>query len=223
MLRKNKRINDTCIVFLIIILVTTLCGCAQQKTLCKDASKYPAILTEYPNLHTGYIVFPEAIPDSIVNNVEFYYYVSNDFLDPTAEIVLRCNYSDVDFSSELDRLESLVKTSPTGDKPILKDDGTRFSVPAYIAEYAENFSYEYAVVTGQREITYVYLSFRYPDEIEAVPVTGVPLDYESYHSRDGVHKIEPKGSYNIYEFLSVDKDGHSIRCISYTDDDWPVN
>jgi len=223
MLKKKKRLYITCVVCLIILLTTALSGCLHKKTQCKDVSKYPAILGEHSNLRTGYIVFPKAIPDSSVNSAEFFFYESNDYLDPTAEIVLRCSYNDADFSSEIERLENLVKTSPAGNKPILIDDGTRFSVPAYIAEYAEDFSYEYAAITGQREITYVYLTFRFWEEIEAVPPAGLPLNYEAYHTKNGTRTSEPKDNYNIYVFLSTDKEGRSIRCISYTDDDWPVN
>ena len=190
----------------------------------RDVSQYLGVFAEHPYLRTGYIVFPNPIPVSgISNGAEFFDYAYNAFLDPTAEIILRCTYDDADFAGEIERLENLVKSSPAGGKPLLKDDGTRFSVPAYIAEYAENFSYEYAAVTGPREITYVYLAFRYPDEIEALPAAALPLNYALYHARNGAHASDPKDSYNVYEFLSTDNGGHVIRCISYTDDDWPVN
>jgi hypothetical protein len=102
-------------------------------------------------------------------------------------------------------------------------DGSRFSVPAYIAEYNEDCAYEYAAVTGPREITYVYLAFRYPDQVAQVPAAALPTGYEQFYTRNGPRISEPKDSYDIYEFLSPDKDGKMIRCISYTDDDWPAN
>lgn len=219
----KKRMQIICAAILIVMITFALCGCSQEKTLCKDVSRYPEVFGEHAYLRTGYIVFPKVIPTSGVKGADFFDYASNDFLDPSAEIVLRCTYDDADFADEIERLESLVKTSPAGEKPVLKDDSTRFSVPAYIAEYAEDFAYEYAAVTGPREITYVYLAFRYPDEIESVPAAALPLNYEAYHTRNGARTSEPKDSYNIYEFLSTDKEGRSIRCISYTDDDWPVN
>lgn len=226
MVSRKKRINITCAVVVMIILAMAVSGCSLGETRCKDVSRYPEILSEHPNLRTGYLVFPKRIPDGSLNDAEFFFYEADDIFDPSAEIVLRCTYHDADFAGEIERLEKLVKTSPAGEKPILKDDGTRFSVPAYIAEYADDYSFEYAAVTGQREITYVYLSFRPVYKLEAVPVPGLPLDYPNYGEHPAGSESrgrEPKDSYNIYEFLSTDKDGNPIRCISYTEDDWPVH
>ena len=220
-LRKSTRL--LIVLLLAAALTLALCGCS-RKTLCRDAARFPEVFAEHPYLRTGYIVFPKTIPASgLANGAEFYDYASNDFLDPTAEIVLRCTYNDTDYAVEIQRLENLVKTSPEGEKPILIDDGSRFSVPAYIAEYNEDFAYEYAAVSGPREITYVYLAFRYPDQLAQVPAAALPTGYEQFYTRNGPRSSEPKDNYNIYEFLSPDKDGKMIRCISYTNDDWPIN
>lgn len=220
-LRKSTRL--LIVLLLAAALTLALCGCS-QKTLCRDAARFPEVFAEHPYLRTGYIVFPKTIPASgLANGAEFYDYASDDFLDPTAEIVLCCGYDDTDFANEIKRLENTVKTSPEGKKPILIDDGSRFSVPAYIAEYNEDFAYEYAAVTGPREITYVYLAFRYPDQLDQVPAAALPTRYEQFYTRNGPRSSEPKDNYNINEFLSPDKDGKMIHCISYTDDDWPAN
>ena len=219
----QKAIQSIIMLLLAAALTLAFCGCS-QKTLCRDAARFPEVFAEHPYLRTGYIVFPKTIPASgLANGAEFYDYASNDFLDPTAEIVLRCTYNDADYAVEIQRLENLVKTSPEGEKPILIDDGSRFSVPAYIAEYNEDFAYEYAAVTGPREITYVYLAFRYPDQLAQVPAAALPTGYEQFYTRNGPRSSETKDSYNIYEFLSPDQEGNMIRCISYTDDDWPIN
>ena len=221
-LRKAIRLTSA-VLLMAALMLLFLCSCS-ERTVCRDISRFPEVFQEHPYLRTGYIVFPKTIPASgLANGAEFYDYASNDFLDPTAEIVLRCSYDDTDFANEIQRLENTVKTSPEGEKPILIDDGSRFSVPAYIAEYKEDCAYEYAAVTGPREITYVYLAFRYPDQISQVPAAALPTGYEQFYTRNGPRISEPKDSYDIYEFLSPDKDGKMIRCISYTDDDWPAN
>ena len=221
-LRKAIRLTSA-VLLMAALMLLFLCSCS-ERTTCRDIRRFPEVFQEHPYLRTGYIVFPKTIPASgLANGAEFYDYSSDDFLDPTAEIVLRCRYDDTDFANEIKRLENTVKTSPTGEKPILIDDGSRFSVPAYIAEYNEDCAYEYAAVTGPREITYVYLAFRYPDQVAQVPATALPTGYEQFYTRNGPRISEPKDSYDIYEFLSPDKDGKMIRCISYTDDDWPAN
>lgn len=221
-LRKAIRLTSA-VLLMAALMLLFLCSCS-ERTVCRDISRFPEVFQEHPYLRTGYIVFPKTIPASgLVNGAEFYDYASNDFLDPTAEIVLRCSYDDTDFANEIQRLENTVKTSPEGEKPILIDDGSRFSVPAYIAEYKEDCAYEYAAVTGPREITYVYLAFRYPDQVAPVPAAALPTGYEQFYTRNGPRISEPKDSYDIYEFLSPDKDGKMICCISYTDDDWPAN
>ena len=220
-LRKVKRLLS--VLLLATALSLTLCGCS-QKTLCRDATRFAEVFAEHPYLRTGYIVFPKTIPASgLANGAEFYDYAYDAFLDPTAEIVLRCSYDDTDFANEIQRLENLVKTSPTGENPILIDDGSRFSVPAYIAEYNVDYGYEYAAVTGPQEITYVYLAFRHPNQIAQVPTAALPTGYEQLYTRDSSQSSESKDSYNIYEFLTTDRYGNTVRCISYTDDDWPLN
>lgn len=216
-LRKAIRLTSA-VLLMAALMLLFLCSCS-ERTVCRDISRFPEVFQEHPYLRTGYIVFPKTIPASgLANGAEFYDYSSDDFLDPTAEIVLRCSYDDTDFANEIQRLENTVKTSPEGEKPILIDDGSRFSVPAYIAEYNEDCAYEYAAVTGPREISYVYLAFREANRIEQVPAAALPTGYAQSELQSGT----TKDSYNIYEFLTTDKSGSAVCCISYTDDDWPI-
>lgn len=224
-----------CVLLLTAILLLPLSGCVVGgcvtekalilssffgRTRCRDVAQYPDIFSEHTYLHTGYIVFPDTIPPSgIANGAEFFDYAYNGFFDPEAEIVLRCTYDDADFAAEINRLENTVKTSPAGEKPILIDDGSRFSVPAYVAEFDNDNGFEYAVVTGQREITYVYLAFRQLEQVRHIPVTALPADYAECYSKNGTKGFNPEDRYNIYEFLYSD----GTRFTSYTDDDWPVN
>ena len=171
-----------------------------EKTF-RDPARYGEIFTDRKDLRTGFVVFPPAIPDSgMENRPEFYYAYWSSVFDPVAEVFLRCTYSESDFRTELDRLEHYAhelspdRTSDTYEPhPFHRDERGLFSYPAYIAILADNYAYEYALITGEREITYVYFAFCHPGEFRAVPADCLPEPFEGYLNRD-------QGMVNIYRF-----------------------
>ena len=178
--------------------------------ISRKLSKYEELLSEQRNLRTGFVVFPAKLPDSAKENeAEFYYFYQDTLFDPTAEVYLRCKYSDSDYEAELDRLEhyqhtlNWVKHDETvAPQSFLRDEEGRFSYPAYIAILADDYAYEYALLTGDNEITYVYFAFRKPGTLRAVPDDCVP---EPFVGSLG----QAEGGYNIYYFPSGDS-GDSI-------------
>lgn len=167
----------------------------------RNPSMYETLLSDRKNLRTGFVVFPPQIPESGLENApEFYYYYRSDVFDPIAEVFLRCTYSEADYRAELDRLEHYVhqlgaeRTSETYEPQcFLKDERGLFSYPAYIAILADDYAYEYALLTGEREITYIYFAFRQPGEFRAVPKDCLPDPFEGSLHRDS-------GMYNMYVF-----------------------
>ena len=212
-------------ILLLALLAAAAClllGCAPQ-LVCEDASQYPACFTQHPYLRTGYLIFPETIPESgLANGAEFYDSAQDTLLDPSAEIVLRCTYDDEDFKAELLRLAQTVKRSPAGEKPLLQDGGCRFSVPAFVAQFREDQVYEYVAITDEREITYVYLACRQREAIERVPESALPRNYAQLMGAD--EEAFGPDSYNVYQFTYPDYSGQVVEHISYQETDltWPV-
>ena len=178
--------------------------------ISRNLSKYEELLSEQRNLRTGFVVFPAKLPDSAKeNDTKFYYFYQDTLFDPTAEVYLRCKYSDTDYEAELDRLEHYehtLKSDMTNDsfapQSFLRDEEGRFSYPAYIAILADDYAYEYALLTGGNEITYVYFAFRKPGTLRAVPKDCLPDPFVGSLKRE-------EGGYNIYFFPSGDS-GDSI-------------
>lgn len=188
-------------------------------TSSRNLAKYETLLSERKNLRTGFVVFPSHIPASgMENEPDFYYFYQNTLFDPTAEVYLRCTYSDADYRAELERLEHYAHTPDRDDcnepceaQSFLKDEQGRFSYPAYLAILADDHAYEYALLTGEREITYVYFAFQEPGDFRAVPEDCLPFPFIGYLDRE-------HGMYNIYMFQEHGEQNYYIveydRCTS---------
>ena len=148
-----------------------------------DVYRKPAKYEEALNahfVHTGFLVFPEEIPASgLEADPEFYYFFQDTWNWPTVEVFLRCTYSDADFAAELERLEGAKKVTEYGEKQLMRDEEGRFSFPAYIAILDQSNRAEYALITGDREITYVYYCFRKPGSFRAVPDDCLPEPFQA--------------------------------------------
>lgn len=177
--------------------------------VCRNPARYEARITDLENLRTGLVVFPASIPDSArTNGAEFYFWYRDTVFDPEAEIYLRCTYSEADFQAELERLEHYAQSplpdewpadsAPWVPNPFLRDERGLFRYPAYIAILGDDFACEYALVTGEREISYVYFAFRHPGEFKKVPADCLPQPFDIVLSSDG-------DSCNIYYFQLPDE------------------
>ncbi len=123
----------------------------------RDVNDYASIFTE-ECIETGYIVFPETIPDS-ATDIDFYHSYRLGIFDPTVETYLRCTYDTETYQREIDRLENTGKTYGDKRKILLKDEKKKFNFPAYIAIENAGNGYEYALLTGDNEITYIYTCY----------------------------------------------------------------
>lgn len=203
------------IAIVIILIFAFLFGFPRSS---RNVAKYQKLLTEYKDLRTGFVAFPAEIPSSgLENDPEFYFFYQDTMFDPTAEVYLRCTYDETDFNAELDRLENYRQTvsstfqNTVGEeayepKPFKRDEDGLFSYPAYIAILADDHAYEYALITGEREITYVYFAFKRPGIFREVPDDCLPDPFVG-------HLDWEEGQYNIYYFRAKDK--NHLGVLSY--------
>ncbi len=138
-----------------------------------DINHYETI-DEY-QLETGLIVFPEGIPRS-ATNTEYKFYYNSGLFDDYVELYLQCIYNDEDYEKEVKRLEDTYKEYKGSRKELLRDKEGKFNYPAYIAIENHFSEYEYALLTGENEITYIYTAYRFADDI-SFDMDYLPSDY----------------------------------------------
>ena len=126
-------------------------------TITKDVSTYEEIFEERA-IQTAYLVFPETIAEQAKVN-GYYHYYRDTWNDPTVQTYLQCVYDDATYKAEIDRLENTSKTYGNRKMELLRDEKKKFGFPAYIAVENAAHSYEYALLTGENEITYIYTSY----------------------------------------------------------------
>ncbi len=132
--------------------------------ITKDIDKYESIFTQ-PYIQTGYIIFPEQIPDGTLET-EFYNSYRDTFNSPTLQTYLKCTYDDNAYQKEIDRLENTSKTYGNKKKELLSDEKKKFKYPAYIAVENAAHKYEYALLTGENEIVYISTAYIYKDGVK---------------------------------------------------------
>ncbi|MBQ2800223.1 MAG: hypothetical protein IJF03_02410 [Lachnospiraceae bacterium] len=164
-----------------------------ERTESRDISMYEKLSDYY--IHSGFMVFPETIPES-AENVDFYFYHWDSFNSPTCEVYLQCDYSKEDYEAELKRLENTSKSYGKQKKALRKEDG-QFHYPAYVAVYNHFDEYEYALLTGENQITYVHTAYRAKEDVS--------FDDKYFHIDNGenVKKSELYG-YSIYLLWAED-------------------
>ena len=123
----------------------------------RDIKDYEEIISN-PYAQTGYIVFPEKIPEGVIET-EFYNSFRDTWNSPTLQTYLTCVYDMETYQKEIDRLEHTSKTYGDKKKELLRDEKKKFQYPAYIAVENAGYKYEYALLTGKNQITYISTSF----------------------------------------------------------------
>ena len=123
----------------------------------RDIKDYEEVLSN-PYAQTGYIIFPEKIPEGVIET-EFYNSFRDTWNSPTLQTYLTCVYDVQAYQKEIDRLEHTYKTYGDKKKTLLRDEKKKFQYPAYIAVENAGYKYEYALLTGKNQITYISTSF----------------------------------------------------------------
>ena len=183
--------------FTLFVLFTVLVwylvtGGPAKKT--KDISRYQEIF----DLHyiSANIVFPEEVLEDVVET-DFYFYYRDMLFDPTYQVYLQCTYEPEAFEKEIHRLSNVQKTYAGKEKKLLQDDQNKYNYPVYIAMENHSSCYEYALVTGENQITYI--STAYVEKNKMVcDKDYLPIDFMKDQGR------EFGSGYCIYESSSSD-------------------
>lgn len=170
-----------------------------------DITKYEQMLTQYDYVHTAFITFPEQLPES-AQDTDFYFYYQDTWNTPTMEVFLQCTYDEADYQTELARLENTRKRYGSRVQTLIGDEEGRYPYPAYIAVDGRYGDYEYALLSGEREITYIYIADKVMDHMEKVDAAYLPSDFEN---EDQVWNMN-KEAYSIYLQSEMVFDGEVI-------------
>lgn len=150
----------TMFVLLTVFLWLFFTGGPAKET--KDLEKYETIFELRAN--TGLIIFPEQISKKAVET-DFYYYFRDIWNTPTYEIYLQCTYEPEEYKKEIERLENTYKRYAGKERRLLRDTEEKYNYPVYIAVENHHYSYEYAMLTGENQITYVSMAFREKEDV----------------------------------------------------------
>ena len=144
----------------------------------EGAEQYEKMFTTYAEAHTSLITFPEKIPES-AENVDFYFSYQDTWNRPTVEGFLQCTYNEKDYDAEIKRLESTQKKYGSVVRTLNRDEEDSFPYPAYIAVEGHHYMYEYALLTGERQITYIYTEHHDSGNLKKVDKKYLPKEFDT--------------------------------------------
>lgn len=147
----------------LVVLFFTLFLFGGPATRTTNIDKYSIIFEK--RVQSGLIIFPEEIAAN-VQETEFSYYYKDTWDDPTVSIFLQCTYTSEDYEAEVQRLQSTKKDYGGTERVLLQEEGVNYPYPAYIAVENHHHQYEYALLSGENQITYIYTSFFWKDDIK---------------------------------------------------------
>ena len=139
---------------------------------------YEEALTKYEDMKTGMIVFPEAIPEG-ASDADFYFSYQFIWDDPDMEVFLQCTYDEETYRKEIMRLENTQKQYGSVVRGLTRDEEGVYPYPAYIAVDGHSYCYEYALLSGERQITYIYSSLNYKDDLKKIEEKYLPDYFDS--------------------------------------------
>lgn len=176
-------------VFIVCMFLFLFGGPAEVTT---DVNQYEEEVERLSGIRTALIVFPEEIPES-AQDVDFYFYYKDTWNAPTCEVFLQCTYDEADYRKEIARLENTQKRYGSIVRPLRRDEEARFSHPVYIAVDSHDFAYEYALLSGDNQITYIYTAYRDTEDLRKIDSEYIPQDFDSRQEQMGVGE-----GYSIY-------------------------
>ncbi len=145
------------IITLIAVLVTLFfTGGPPKKS--DDYRDYKEIYDLMYDSRSGMVVFPENLSENMTD-IEFSYSYQDTFGSPTVHIFLQGTYNQEEYDKEVERLEHTYKTYGGTKRELLRDEEGKYPYPAYIAVENHSYSYEYALLTGENQITYILTGF----------------------------------------------------------------
>lgn len=188
--RKTKRILKGILIGAVLMIVTLAVGLfvlvyfffwGGPAKETRDIEDYEKVLS-YPYIQTAYIVFPEELPKGTLET-EFYSYYRDTFGSPTIQTYLKCVYDEETYKEEIRRLENTSKKYANKEKRLLRDSEQKFQYPAYIAVENAAHKYEYALLTGDNEITYINTAWVEREHMKC-PKEYLPYDFMTEEGRE---------------------------------------
>jgi len=203
----------------ILVLGWLICALfGDNREITTDISKYEEVMGMYEDnneVYSGFITFPETIPDSAT---DIDYYSSYDvFIAGRAlcEVYLQCTYDEEAYQAEIERLESTYKQYGATKKTLLYDAGENFAYPAYIAVDGYAGDFEYALLSGENEITYICICCYGEDSLGKVQGEFLPKNSASVRNQTTERQRE---NYSIYTIENDEHPGEYLH--SHTRDAW---
>lgn len=186
--------------FIIFILLVAFGGPAD---ISEDLAEYEERLYKYDNMRTALIVFPDKIAEGVQDS-DYYFYYQDTFNSPTVEVYLKCTYDEEGYEKERKRLEEIKKQYGSREAKLLQPK-EGYPYPAYVAVDGDLYTYEYALLTGERQVVYIAVSFKKSSQLKKVPTEYLPTEYNQRMS--SMYKGE---AHNIYWSKSITFEGDVI-------------
>lgn len=175
--RLGRRLRRLCFLFLggltgVILTLFSLLVCfftlvffggPAQKS--HDPGDYQEIFELRMGISAGLIVFPEELAEGMTD-VTFSYYYRDTWNTPTVSIFLQGTYTPEEYAAEVARLENIRKVNGDTERVLLRDESGKYPYPTYIAMENYAHQYEYAMLTGENQITYIYTSWFDTEDVE---------------------------------------------------------
>lgn len=107
---------------------------------------------------------------------------------------MQCTYDEADYQAEIERLENTYKQYGATVKKLHYDE-EGFAYPAYVAVEGHVGDYEYALLSGENQITYIFIECLTEEGLEKVPIEFLPYNHEIVNNQTIEQQRE---NYSIY-------------------------
>lgn len=149
--------------------------------------------------YSNFKIFPQTLDEDM--DIKAYFWEYQDYIfDPNVQVYLECTYGVDRYAKELERMQA-VSEEYEGKVQEVRYDTEHFFYPAYVAIYANNHCYEYALDLGDGKIAYVFLMFIHEEDVQ-FPTEYLPKGYEI--------EVQSEDTYNIYVFYQKDGSGIAL-------------
>ncbi len=190
MKRKTKKIIKWVIIGSILTLLTlatllvwflTLVFFGGPPKKSNDYRDYQEIF-ELRLSSTGLLVFPKELSENMTD-IAFSYYFRDTWNSPTVSIFLQGTYTAEEYEAEVRRLENTRKVYGGAERILLRDEEGKYQYPAFIAVENHHHQYEYALLTGENQITYIYTAYIEEEDVK-FDKKYLPSDFMTSEGRE---------------------------------------
>lgn len=167
---------------------------AKEALVTQDVEDYSLIYERH--IPSGLVIFPKEITEKAVS-AEFDFYYEETWFDPKVSIFLQLDYTPEEYQAEVERLEKVKKVYEDWESVLLRDKNETYPYPVYIAIENHDYTYEYVLLSGENQITYVYITHLDRGELR-FDESYLPSDF-CYGAPEGEEQIYYGYSFYINE------------------------